>query len=181
MATGYHHDHSHCQGHGHGHGHPEAPIEGKLVRVFSKANPEFYLTGLEDGSVLMRPANVSDPHQIWIKDDSWGARLQDAAGSPAFALINRATGKALSHGNSENEQVVLAPIDRNSVEDDVLWTTSDDLGHGFRTLRLYNNVNLNLDADHGDKKHGGIKDGTRLILFHWVKDHENQFWKIVPV
>jgi hypothetical protein len=36
-----------------------------------------------------------------------------------------------------------------------------------------------LDALQGDKKSGGIKDGTPVILFKWKKQ-ENQIWKLTP-
>jgi hypothetical protein len=34
---------------------------------------------------------------LWLKDTRYGAGLSDEAGSPAFALVNKATGEALKH------------------------------------------------------------------------------------
>ncbi|KAJ7294330.1 hypothetical protein O6H91_21G048000 [Diphasiastrum complanatum] len=160
---------------------PAEDVDGKLVRILSKANPDYYLTALADGRVVLNPENSIDPRQQWIKDESWGLKLEDAAGFPAFALVNIATGRALHHGNHENEQVTSTVYDKDHLDDDILWSTSQDFGNGYRTIRMYNNICLNLDADHGDKKHGGIKNGNKLILYRWLKNHDNQFWKIVPV
>ncbi|KAJ7526979.1 hypothetical protein O6H91_16G030200 [Diphasiastrum complanatum] len=161
--------------------YPPVAIEEELVRVFCKAAPEFYLTGYEDGTVAMAPINVSDPRQKWVKDKSWGSKLEDAAGFPAFALINKATGRALRHGHSECDQVDSIHFKQNEFEDDILWSTSQDFGQRYRTIRMYNNIALNLDIDHRAKKLGDIKQGTRLILYRWLKDRDHQYWRIVPV
>jgi hypothetical protein len=34
-------------------------------------------------------------------------------------------------------------------------------------------------AFHGDKDHGGVRDGTTVVLWEWAKG-DNQRWKIVP-
>lgn len=44
---------------------------------------------------------------------------------------------------------------------------------------MVNNIYLNLDAFHGDKDHGGVRDGTLIVLWEWCKGH-NQSWKIQP-
>ena len=43
---------------------------------------------------------------------------------------------------------------------------------------MVNNIYLNFDALHGDKDHGGVRDGTTLILWEWTEG-DNQRWKIV--
>jgi len=43
--------------------------------------------------------------QQWIIDGTWGIRVKDSAGFPAFALINKATRQALRHGKEEKEKV----------------------------------------------------------------------------
>lgn len=44
---------------------------------------------------------------------------------------------------------------------------------------MVNNIYLNFDALHGDKDHGGVRDGTGLVLWEWCEG-DNQRWKIVP-
>ena len=44
---------------------------------------------------------------------------------------------------------------------------------------MVNNIYLNFDAFHGDKAHGGVRDGTTIVLWEWAKG-DNQSWKIVP-
>ena len=65
------------------------------------------------------------------------------------------------------------------LDESVLWTESRDVGHGFRCIRMVNNIYLNFDALNGDKDHGGVRDGTGLVLWKWAEG-DNQRWKIVP-
>ncbi|CAL5438917.1 unnamed protein product [Camellia sinensis] len=65
------------------------------------------------------------------------------------------------------------------LDESVLWTESRDLGDGHRTIRMVNNIHLNVDAFNGDKNHGGVHDGTTIVLWEWKKG-DNQRWKIVP-
>jgi hypothetical protein len=53
------------------------------------------------------------------------------------------------------------------------------VGKGFRCIRMVNNIRLNFDAFHGDKDHGGVHDGTTVVLWEWAKG-DNQSWKILP-
>lgn len=65
------------------------------------------------------------------------------------------------------------------MDESILWTESNDTGEGFRCIRMVNNIRLNFDAFHGDKDHGGVHDGTTVVLWSWAKG-KNQRWKIVP-
>lgn len=66
------------------------------------------------------------------------------------------------------------------MDNSLLWTLSDDVGDGYKAIRPADNPKLNLDADHADKEHGGVKEHNRLILYKWKKQ-DNQKWKLVPV
>jgi hypothetical protein len=57
------------------------------------------------------------------------------------------------------------------MDESLLWTESSDVGDGFRCK--------NFDALRGDKDHGGVRDGTTLVLWEWCEG-DNQRWKIVP-
>ncbi|RWW00909.1 hypothetical protein GW17_00036084, partial [Ensete ventricosum] len=76
-------------------------------------------------------------------------------------------------------QVRLVPYNPDYLDESVLWAESRDTGEGFRCIRMVNNIRLNFDAYHGDKDHGGVRDGTILVLWEWLKG-DNQRWKIVP-
>ncbi|KAH0454891.1 hypothetical protein IEQ34_016815 [Dendrobium chrysotoxum] len=75
--------------------------------------------------------------------------------------------------------VSLIPYDPHNPDVSVLWTESKDLGDGFRCIRMVNNILLNFDAFNGDEEHGGVHDGTIIVLWEWLKG-KNQRWKIVP-
>jgi hypothetical protein len=76
-------------------------------------------------------------------------------------------------------QVQLIPYNPDVFDESILWTESKDLGDGFRAVRMVNNTHLNVDAFHGDKKSGGVHDGTSVVLWKWNKG-DNQRWKIIP-
>jgi hypothetical protein len=75
--------------------------------------------------------------------------------------------------------VKLAPFNPDEEDASVLWTESKDVGKGFRCVRMVNNTHLGFDAFHGDKDHGGVHDGTAVVLWEWCKG-DNQSWKILP-
>jgi len=75
--------------------------------------------------------------------------------------------------------VKLVPYNPDYQDESVLWTESKDVGKGFRCIRMVNNIHLNFDAFHGDKDHGGVHDGTAIVLWEWAKG-DNQRWKILP-
>ncbi|RWW29624.1 hypothetical protein BHE74_00037434 [Ensete ventricosum] len=132
-----------------GHGQP-------TVRIYTKAENNFSLS-IRDGKVILARNDPTDP------DMRYSTKVKDEEGFPSFALINKVTGEALKH----------------SIDESVLWSESKDLGDGFRCIRMVNNIRLNFDAFHGDKNHGGVRDGTILVLWEWLKG-DNQRWKIVP-
>lgn len=76
-------------------------------------------------------------------------------------------------------QVQLKPYDSDHLDESILWTESKDLGDGYRTIRMVNNVHLNVDAFHGDRNSGGVHEGTIIVLWKWNKG-DNQRWRIVP-
>ncbi|GLJ53194.1 hypothetical protein SUGI_1133660 [Cryptomeria japonica] len=137
-------------------GHHSLP-QGQIVRVCSKANPDYAL----------------------VKDESWSNRVRDTVGHLAFGLVNKATGQALHHAPAACQEVLLTKYEGCSYDESVLWSESEDMGYGYRTIRLANGIGLNLDAFQGDRKHGGIEEGTRVVVWKWNKQ-DNQLWKISP-
>jgi len=158
-------------------GEPVLP-RGQVVRVLTKANPDFSLA-IRNGSAVLVHANANDTHQQWVMDETYSTKVKDEASCPSFSLVNKATGQVLKHGLGETQPVLLTEYQLNTFDESILWTMSGDMGQGYRTIRLVNNIHLNLDAFHGDKKSGGIKDGNPVVLWSWKKG-DNQLWKIVP-
>lgn len=153
-------------------------IRGAIVKIFSAADPKFNL-GVRGDEVVVVTANDSDFSQQWIKDESWSNKAKDSAGKPAFALVNRASGKALTHPHKEEDKVFVSTYHQNSLNEEVLWSSAE-ASKGYYAIRSVSNIKLNLDIDHGSKKYGGIKDGKAVILFTW-KDEDNQHWKFTPL
>jgi len=151
---------------------------GELVTVCTEANRNYRLTSRADGVVLAYK-NQQDSKQYWIKVDL-GDKFVDEEGARGFILVNKATGHALSHGTDTGAAVTQEAYRANAIDNSVLWSQGKDLGKGLTAIRLVTNIHLNLDADHGDKKHGGIKEGNRLVIHDWNKQ-DNQKWLIAPI
>ncbi|KAM0038498.1 putative ricin B-like lectin [Helianthus debilis subsp. tardiflorus] len=158
---------------------PEKYTDNKpTVRVYCKAKTDYALT-IRDGQVILAPSDPSDPHQHWIKDLKFSTRVKDEEGYPSFALVNKATGQAMKHSVGATYPVQLTEYNPDKLDESVLWTESKDLGDGYRAVRMVNNIRLNVDAFNGDKNHGGVRDGTKIVLWEWKKDG-NQRWNMVP-
>ncbi|CAD6216648.1 unnamed protein product [Miscanthus lutarioriparius] len=164
----------------HHHNQPAPPASGpnQVFKIFCRAN-ENYCLAVRNGAVVLAPTNPKDEHQHWYKDMRFSTRVKDEEGMPAFALVNKATGLAIKHSLGQSHPVKLAPFNPDQEDASVLWTESKDVGKGFRCIRMVNNTRLNFDAFHGDKDHGGVHDGTGVVLWEWCKG-ENQSWKILP-
>ena len=134
-----------------------------------------------DATVYMAPwcSHPRDDFQHWVKDMWRRTSIKDEEGYAAFALVNKVTGEAIKHSLGQSHPVRLVPYNPEYVDESVLWTESCDFGHGFRCVRMVNNIYLNFNALHGDKDHGGVRDGTNIVLWKWCEG-DNQRWKIVP-
>ncbi|XP_012846330.1 PREDICTED: formin-like protein 18 [Erythranthe guttata] len=144
-------------------------------RMYSKAEPNYSLT-IRDGKVVLARSNSSDPCQPAHETST---RVKDEEGYPSFALINKATKQAIKHSIAATQPVQLTAYNPKTLDESILWTESKDLGDSYRTIRMVNNIKLNIDAFNGDKNHGGVHDGTTVVLWEWKKG-DNQRWKIVP-
>ncbi|TVU37204.1 hypothetical protein EJB05_10507 [Eragrostis curvula] len=155
---------------------PRVLASESTVRIYSKADDAYSLT-VRNGTVCLAPTNPRDEFQHWVKDMRHSTRIKDEEGYPAFALVNKVTGEAIKHSLGKSHPVGLVPYNPDYVDESVMWTESRDVGHGFRCIRMVNNIYLNFDAFHGDKDHGGVHDGTTVVLWDWAKG-DNQRWKI---
>ncbi|XP_058202136.1 ricin B-like lectin EULS3 isoform X2 [Rhododendron vialii] len=178
-SEGHHSYRPHLPSFLHHHEHQQGSAAGKpTVRVFTKAEANYSLT-VRDGKVILAPSNPSDPFQHWIKDEKYSTKVKDEEGFPSFALVNKATGQAMKHSIGATHPVQLIPYNPDVLDESVLWTESKDLGDSYRTVRMVNNIRLNVDALNGDKNHGGVREGTTVVLWEWKKG-DNQRWKIIP-
>ncbi|PPS19592.1 hypothetical protein GOBAR_AA00984 [Gossypium barbadense] len=176
------------------------------VKVYCKADPNFHLT-IRDGKVILAPSDPSNEFQHWYKDEKFSTSVKDEVGFPSFSLVNKATGQAIKHSIGASHpwhivmvtlyncyniginlevllkgfslQVQLVPYKPDHLDESVLWSESKEVHDGYRAIRMINNIRLNVDAFHGDKKSGGIQNGTTIVLWQWNKG-DNQIWKIVP-
>uniref|UniRef100_A0A0E0I5T0 PH domain-containing protein n=1 Tax=Oryza nivara TaxID=4536 RepID=A0A0E0I5T0_ORYNI len=165
-------------GAGYGNRLPRALASEPTVRILCRADEAYSLT-VRNGAVCLAPTNPRDDFQHWVKDMRHSTSIKDEEGYPAFALVNKATGEAIKHSLGQSHPVRLVPYNPEYLDESVLWTESKDVGHGFRCVRMVNNIYLNFDAFHGDKDHGGVHDGTTVVLWEWCKG-DNQRWKILP-
>ncbi|KAG6486152.1 hypothetical protein ZIOFF_054722 [Zingiber officinale] len=115
----------------------------------------------------------------WYKDLKHSTKVKDEEGFPSFALVNKVTGEAIKHSIGATNPVRLVPYNSEYLDESILWSESNDTGGGYRCIRMVNNIRLNFDAFHGDKDHGGVRDGTSIVLWEWLKG-DNQRWKIEP-
>ena len=146
------------------------------TRIFSKAAESYSLTA-RNGNVVLAPANPRDHKQHWIKDMVYGKDLKDEEGLPTFALVNKGTGQAMKHPLGPGKPVRLVPFNPDIPDESILWSESYDLGDTFRCIRMANNICLSLGAFNGDDEHGGVQDGTPIVLYEGCRG-KNQRWRI---
>lgn len=148
------------------------------VKVCCKAGPDLFLT-IRDGQVILATSDPSDEFQHWYKDEKFSTRVKDEEGFPCFSLVNKATGQAIKHSVGSGHPVQLVRYNPDELDSSILWSESKDIVDGYRAVRMINNIRLNVDAFHGDKDHGGVHDGTTIVLWEWAKG-DNQQWRITP-
>ncbi|KAJ6670339.1 RICIN B-LIKE LECTIN EULS3 [Salix koriyanagi] len=167
----------------HQHAHQSGSASGidlySNFKVYCKAKTDFHLT-IRDGKVILARSNPSDEFQNWFKDEKYSTRVKDSKGCPAFALVNKATGQAMKHSIGEAHPVQLIPYNPDVLDESILWTEGKDRGNGFRSVRMVNNIHLNVDAFRGNMKSGGVRDGTTIGLWKW-NEGDNQLWKTIPL
>ncbi|XP_024626390.1 ricin B-like lectin EULS3 [Medicago truncatula] len=157
---------------------PPLSSNRSTFKIVTKASPNYSLT-IRRGEVVLAPSDPSDQHQHWYKDVKWSTKVKDKDGYPSFALVNKVTGEAIKHSIGASHPVRLIRYNPDYLDQSVLWTESKDQGSGYRAVRMVNNIQLNMDAFHGDKNSGGVHDGTTVVLWDWNKG-DNQQWKILP-
>ncbi|KAF3338290.1 hypothetical protein FCM35_KLT17127 [Carex littledalei] len=84
----------------------------------------------------------------WIKDDRYGRHVKDQDGYAAFALVNKATGRAIKRGLGTGHIVRQGVFNPYYLDESLLWRESS--GSGFREIRVHNDASVLLHAHHAD-------------------------------
>ncbi|KAJ3684713.1 hypothetical protein LUZ61_013877 [Rhynchospora tenuis] len=119
--------------------------------TISSGRKEGYNLTVRDEAVVLAPADPKNEYQIWIKDTFYAKQVKDQDGKQAFALVNKATGKAMKHGFGLGYLVQLAEIDQNYLDSSLLWTESDK-GSSFREIRMQSNTSAVFHAFYVDEE-----------------------------
>ncbi|KAJ4760588.1 Ricin B-like lectin R40C1 [Rhynchospora pubera] len=118
----------------------------QTVKIHCRGKVGYNLTIAEDGiTVMLVPSNPKDKHQHWIKETAYGIPVKDEQKNVSFAIVNKATGKAIKHGYGSGYLVQVTPFNRNYMDASLLWTESnyaDD--HGFQEIRVASNISMTL-------------------------------------
>ncbi|XP_024530308.1 ricin B-like lectin EULS3 isoform X2 [Selaginella moellendorffii] len=145
----------------------------RSYQLRTKASSAYCLTALNE-TVRMNLCDSTCRNQIWFLNSTYN--FVDAAGSKAFVLTNAGSGRVLRHRANDDEQVVL--IVYCELSSSILWTLSPESYDKYFAIRPFENTQLNLDVDHGDRKHGGVQPNNRLMLFSWHTG-DNQLWEFI--
>ncbi|KAJ4730408.1 Ricin B-like lectin R40C1 [Rhynchospora pubera] len=118
----------------------------QTVKIHSRGKIGYNLTIAKDGStVMLVPSNPKDKYQHWIKETAYGIPVKDEKENVSFAIVNKATGKAIKHGYGSGYLVQLAPFNRNYMDTSLLWTGSNYVGDGgFQEIRVASNISMAL-------------------------------------
>jgi hypothetical protein len=138
---------------------------------------EGYNLTVRDDTVMLAPADSKDRNQVWIKEISYGKQVKDEDNRRAFALVNKATGKAIKHGFGPGYLVQLAPFNRNYLDASLLWTESDSKELGFREIRIQTNKSAVFHAFYVNES-----DSNKILLaLRPRNDSNDQRWKFQEI
>ncbi|GKV07526.1 hypothetical protein SLEP1_g19286 [Rubroshorea leprosula] len=151
------------------------------VKVYCKAQARCNIT-VVNGKVGYVESNPSDKFQHWYKDERYRT-TKDAEGYPAFALINKATGHALKHSTGSNKPLQLVCYKPTAVDESILWTEGEDLGDGYKAIRMANNIHLNIHLNQKFVSKGEVTAVSTdpddpVILSPWNNGADNEMWKM---
>lgn len=118
--------------------------------------------------VVLMPLIGCDARQLWMVDDSWQA-------NQGFALVNKATGRALSHDGTR-WQVSLIDYDPKEENEKIMWTLGPDAGEGYFALRATGS-NRQLYLDISEEK---VDEGAQILAYDW-KGGLHQMWSLEPI
>ncbi|KAJ3699485.1 hypothetical protein LUZ61_003190 [Rhynchospora tenuis] len=147
----------------------------QTVTISCRRKEGFNLTVCK-GTVMLAPADSKDRNQIWIKDVSYANQVKDQDGKQAFALVNKATGKAIKHGFGPGWLVKLADFNRNDLDSSFLWTESDK-ELGFKEIRMQANTSAAFHAFYVNE----ADSNKALLTLRLRNDSTDQRWKFKEI
>ncbi|KAJ4801912.1 Ricin B-like lectin R40G3 [Rhynchospora pubera] len=124
--------------------------DSNLITISCKKRDGYNLT-VRDEAVMLAPADHNDKNQIWMIDFSYAKRAKDQDRRRAFAIVNKGTGQAISHGLGIGYLVHLAKLNRKYFDASFLWTDRQ-LESGFREIRMQSNTLAAFHALYADEK-----------------------------
>ncbi|KAJ4813719.1 Ricin B-like lectin R40G3 [Rhynchospora pubera] len=124
--------------------------DSNRITISCKKRDGYNLT-IRDEAVVMAPADPNDKNQIWMIDFSYAKRAKDQDRRRAFAIVNKGTGQAISHGLGIGYLVHLAELNRKYFDASFLWTDRQ-LETGFREIRMQSNTSAAFHALYADEK-----------------------------
>ncbi|KAJ4762089.1 Ricin B-like lectin R40G3 [Rhynchospora pubera] len=148
-------------------------VISQTVAISCRSKEGFNLT-IRNDTVMLAPADpTKDKNQVWVKEISYAKQVKDQDGNPAFALVNKATGKAIKHGFGAGYEVKLGPFDRNNLDPSLLRTESEKEA-GFREIRMQSNTSAVFHAFYVSKQ-----DSDKALLYTQrpKTDSNDQRWK----
>ncbi|XP_078166309.1 ricin B-like lectin R40C1 [Carex rostrata] len=128
---------------------PQPTVPNRIFKICCRSKPDYNLTADEDtDAVMLARADSRNEYQKWIKDDRYGRHVKDQDGYAAFALMNKATGKAIKRGLGTGHIVRQGVFNPYYLDESLLWRESS--GGGFREIRVHNDASMLLHAQHAD-------------------------------
>ncbi|XP_078150179.1 ricin B-like lectin R40C1 [Carex rostrata] len=144
----------------------------QLGVTISCRSKEGYNLTIRDDTVMLAPADSKDKYQAWIKDISYGNQVKDEDNRRSFALVNKATGKAIKHGFGPGYLVQLAPFNPNYLDVSLLWT-EDSKDLGFQQIRMQTNKSVVFHAFYVHQP----DSNKALLALRPKSDSYDQHWK----
>ncbi|KAJ3705951.1 hypothetical protein LUZ61_009656 [Rhynchospora tenuis] len=145
--------------------------------TISCQSKEGYNLTIRDETVMLAPADPKDKYQVWIKEISYAKPVKDQDAKQAFALVNKATGKAIKPGFGTNFLVHLAKFNQDYLDSSLLWTESEK-ELGFREIRMQSNTSAVFHANYV----GDAADSNEALLeLRSMNDSKDQRWKLQEI
>ncbi|KAJ3702287.1 hypothetical protein LUZ61_005992 [Rhynchospora tenuis] len=149
--------------------------DSNLITISCKKRDGYNLS-IRDGAVVLAPADPNDKNQIWMIDFSYAKRAKDQDRRRAFAIVNKGTGQAISHGLGIGYLVRLAKINKMYFDASLLWTDRQ-LEAGFREIRMQSNTLATFNALYADEK----DSEQALLALQSRNEGVDQRWKFKRV
>ncbi|KAJ3705834.1 hypothetical protein LUZ61_009539 [Rhynchospora tenuis] len=151
-------------------------VPNQQTITISCRSKEGYNLTISDDTVMLARADPKDKNQIWVKEISYAKPVKDKDGKQAFALVNKATGKAIKHGFGTDNLVHLAQFNQNYLDSSLLWTESEK-ELGFKEIRMQSNTSAVFHASYVDE----ADSNKALLELRLPTSSNDQLWKFQEI